>query len=77
MLLPLLFKIALVLLLFFIIFNLMRALLHISKTPLESSSQKKPVSHFLGRRVFFSALVVVLLLIAFLSGWIEPNPRPY
>nr|WP_085627102.1 DUF2909 family protein [Vibrio parahaemolyticus] len=37
----------------------------------------KPMSHYLGRRVMFSALVVILLLIALSSGWLAPNPRPY
>lgn len=31
----------------------------------------------LGRRVFFSLLVVVILLLSLMMGWLEPNPRPY
>ncbi|EGQ7832186.1 DUF2909 domain-containing protein [Vibrio vulnificus] len=35
------------------------------------------MSHYLGRRVRLSALVVLFLLIALTTGWVEPNPRPY
>lgn len=67
-----LFKLALVLLLVFIIFNLGRALFVMVK-----GEAKKPMSHYLGRRVLFSVLVVLVLLVALASGLISPNPRPY
>ncbi|GLQ75799.1 DUF2909 domain-containing protein [Vibrio sp. vnigr-6D03] len=67
-----LFKLVLVLTLCFIIFNLGRALVVMVK-----GKSDKPASHFLGRRLIFSALVIVFLLIALQAGWIEPNPRPY
>ena len=35
------------------------------------------MSRYLGKRVFFSVIVFVLLLIALATGLIEPNPRPY
>lgn len=66
------FKLALVLLLVFIIFNLARALIIMVK-----GQQTQPMSHYLGRRVFFSVLVVVLLLLALGFGLVAPNPRPY
>ena len=68
----LLFKLVLLLLLFFIIFNLARALfmMVIGKTP-------RPMSDYLGRRVLFSAIVVVVLLLALSSGVLIPNVRPY
>jgi len=44
---------------------------------LVKGDSETPMSHFLGRRVIFSLLVVVLILIALGSGVITPNPRPY
>ncbi|EGR0198000.1 DUF2909 domain-containing protein [Vibrio alginolyticus] len=73
-----LFKLTLVLLLLFIIFNLAKALIEmVREDPDNPKKRDKPMSHYLGRRVMFSALVVVLLLIALSSGWLAPNPRPY
>ncbi|BAJ00158.1 DUF2909 domain-containing protein [Shewanella violacea] len=66
------FKIVLVLLLLFIMFNLARALFILVKGESET-----PASHFLGRRVIFSVLVVLFILVALGSGVITPNPRPY
>jgi hypothetical protein len=37
----------------------------------------KPMSHYLGKRVVVSAIVIILLIIALQSGLITPNPRPY
>ncbi|GIU16986.1 DUF2909 family protein [Shewanella colwelliana] len=68
----LVFKLVLVLLLLFIVFNLGRALFILVKG--ESSV---PMSQYLGRRVLFSVLVIVLLLLALGLGIISPNPRPY
>ncbi|AWG82173.1 DUF2909 domain-containing protein [Vibrio parahaemolyticus] len=73
-----LFKLTLVLLLLFIIFNLAKALIEmVREDPDNPDKPTKPMSHYLGRRVMFSALVVILLLIALSSGWLAPNPRPY
>ncbi|KAB0461922.1 DUF2909 domain-containing protein [Vibrio kanaloae] len=69
----LLLKIVLVALLFFIVFNLMKGLIQIAS----GKYNGKRLSHFLGRRVMLSAIVVLLLLIALGSGVITPNPRPY
>ncbi|MBB1268502.1 DUF2909 domain-containing protein [Shewanella sp. SR44-3] len=66
------FKVTLVLLLVFIIFNLARALIIMVK-----GEQTQPMSHYLGRRVLYSVLVVLLLLVALGLGIVEPNPRPY
>jgi hypothetical protein len=68
-----LFKVLLVALLFVIAFNLMKALFQFSS----GKHSGKQLSHFLGRRVFFSAVVVILLLLAMATGFITPNPRPY
>ncbi len=70
----LLFKIVLVLLLLFIIFNLALALIRMVR---DDPNSGKPMSHYLGRRVLFSAIVVILLIIALQSGFLAPNPRPY
>ncbi|MBN3573919.1 DUF2909 domain-containing protein [Vibrio neptunius] len=75
------FKSLLVVLLVFIIVNLARAMLEMVKGPQPESDeeprQDKPMSYYLGRRVFLSALAVVLLIAALLTGLIEPNARPY
>ncbi|WP_025672904.1 DUF2909 domain-containing protein [Salinivibrio socompensis] len=59
-------------LLIFILFNLFRALPVLLK-----GDHSVPLSRYLGRRVLFSVIVFVLLLIALSMGWIAPNPRPY
>ncbi|WCE29365.1 DUF2909 domain-containing protein [Vibrio sp. SCSIO 43137] len=71
------FKLALILLIVFIIFNLIKALIFMVKEPPSDAKDRPSMSHFLGRRVMFSALVIILLIIALLTGWIEPNPTPY
>ncbi|MCG9595305.1 DUF2909 domain-containing protein [Vibrio sp. Isolate25] len=75
------FKSLLVVLLLFIIINLARAMFEMVKGPQddhdEEPRQDKPMSYYLGRRVFLSALAVVLLIAALLTGLIEPNVRPY
>ncbi|MGF1741938.1 DUF2909 domain-containing protein [Vibrio profundum] len=72
-----LFKFALVLMLLFIIFNLARALVQMVKEPSDDQNQNKSMSHYLGRRVMLSALVILMLIIALMGGWLEPNTRPY
>nr|WP_276315809.1 DUF2909 domain-containing protein [Parashewanella hymeniacidonis] len=67
-----LFKVVLVLLLLFIIFNLGRALFIMVR-----SDNKQSMSRYLGRRVMLSALVVIALILAIGLGWIHPNPTPY
>lgn len=74
------FKLLLVILLLFIIVNLGRAMFEMVKDPKddhENSQQDKPMSFYLGRRVFLSALAVILMIAALLSGFIDPNTRPY
>jgi|TARA_R110001583_G_scaffold37923_4_gene122782 hypothetical protein len=38
---------------------------------------QQSMSHYLGRRVLFSVVVIVVLLVALGLGYIQPNPRPY
>ncbi|RJX70974.1 DUF2909 domain-containing protein [Vibrio sinensis] len=75
-----LFKLLLVLLLLFILFNLARALFEMVRgadPDQPTSDNDKPMSHYLTRRVVLSALAVILLVMALLTGFIEPNIRPY
>ena len=65
-------KVIIVVLLFISIFSLFRALMAMSK---DDKSQQ--MTRNLGRRVMFSALTLVLIVLALSMGWIEPNPRPY
>ncbi|MGL5048968.1 MAG: DUF2909 family protein [Shewanella sp.] len=67
----LIFKLVLVLLLLFIIFNLGRALFIMVK-----GAENVPMSRYLGRRVIFSVLVILLLLVALGTGLVSPNPTP-
>ncbi|MFA0415498.1 DUF2909 family protein [Vibrio renipiscarius] len=73
------FKLLLVLLLLFIIANLAKALIEMVKSPDEDEkeSEQPSMSHYLGKRVVLSALAVILLILALLTGFIEPNIRPY
>ncbi|CAM2935479.1 MULTISPECIES: DUF2909 domain-containing protein [Vibrio] len=73
--LPLVVKIILVLFLLFIIFNLARALIQMVREP--NDDDERPMSYYLGRRLIFSAFVVILLIFALLSGWLHPNHTPY
>ena len=67
-----LIKLIVIALLLFIIVNLIRAGLVMLKPQAEVQ-----MSRFLGRRVMFSAIVLLLIFVAQVLGLIEPNPRPY
>ena len=67
-----LLKIVLVLMLLLIIGQLFHAL-----WLMMSAGHTQKMSSPLGRRVFFSLLVIVILLLSLAMGWLEPNPRPY
>ncbi|EGU33753.1 hypothetical protein VII00023_05667 [Vibrio ichthyoenteri ATCC 700023] len=74
------FKLLLIVLLLFIIANLAKALIEMVKSPDEdepNKSDEPPMSHYLGQRLVLSALAVVLLIVALLSGFIDANVRPY
>jgi branched-subunit amino acid transport protein AzlD len=68
-----LLKIILIALLLLVVYNLFRALYIMVK----NDGQTPKMSTFLGRRLVFSALVVLLLVVLLLTGVITPNPRPY
>ena len=66
-------KLIVIALLLFIVVNLFRAGLVMVRQPQPGVK----MSHYLGRRVLFSAIVLILIFIAQALGLIEPNPRPY
>ncbi len=68
-----LIKLLLIALLLFIIFNLFRALYLM----LRNDPSQVSMSKFLGRRVFFSALLILLVILAMALGWISQHQRPY
>ena len=69
-----LFKVVIVLLLLFMVYNLFRALIIMNKKP---ELDQPPMSKYIGRRLMVSVAIVVLLLVGLLTGIITPNPRPY
>lgn len=69
-----LFKITIVVLLLFMVYNLFRALLIMNKKP---DPDHPPMTKYIGRRLMVSVAIVVILLIGLLTGLITPNPRPY
>ncbi|MAD76459.1 MAG: hypothetical protein CML20_17005 [Rheinheimera sp.] len=68
-----LLKLVIIALLLFIVFNLFRA----GIVMLRNDPEQKQMSRFLGRRVFLSVLVLLIIMLAMALGWITPNPRPY
>jgi exosortase/archaeosortase family protein len=66
-------KLIIVGLLLFIVFNLFRALFLMIK----NDPNGPKVSTFLGRRVMFSAGLLLLIIIAMYFGLITPNARPH
>lgn len=68
----LIIKIILVSCLFFMVYNLFKALFVLNnKDPNQPSMSK-----YIGRRVMFSVVIVLLMLLGILTGVITPNPRP-
>lgn len=65
-------KIIIVLLLLFILFNLFRALFIM----VSGRDNGRPISHYLGRRVLFSVVVIVVVIAALKLGYIYPNANP-
>ncbi|MCF6456394.1 DUF2909 domain-containing protein [Pseudoalteromonas sp. MMG024] len=68
-----LIKLIIVFLLFYIVFSLFKALFCMLKSDAAANS----MSHYLGRRVLFSAIVLMIILLAMLFGIITPNSNPY
>lgn len=68
-----LIKIALALLIITILVNLFRAMFSM----LNPDPNKPSMSHFIGKRLKFSVVLILILLLCLAFGWIQPNPRPY
>ncbi len=67
-----LFKILLLTLLAFMIYNLFRAMIVMNK----NDPDGPPMSKYIGRRVMVSIAIVVLLVLGILTGFITPNHHP-
>ncbi|MFG0835698.1 MULTISPECIES: DUF2909 family protein [Aeromonas] len=65
-------KLLIVLLLAMVLISLFRALYQLVR-----GQTHLPASHYLGRRVIFSVLLVILLLLAMMSGLLTLNPSPF
>jgi len=66
------FKIIILSLLAFMIYNLFRAMIIMNKNDPNQPSMSK----FIGRRVIVSVALIILLLVGILTGVITPNPHP-
>jgi len=66
-------KIILVGCLFYMVFNLFKALLIMNR----NDPNKPSMAKFIGRRVMISAFMVILMLVGIMTGLITPNPHPY
>ncbi|MCY7295729.1 DUF2909 domain-containing protein [Alteromonas sp. a30] len=66
-------KIVLTVLLLLMFYNLFRAMMIM----LKNDGQHEKMSKYIGRRVFTSAIILLLIVIAVATGLITPNPRPY
>lgn len=69
-------KVLIVGLLFFVIFNLFKALFIMNKNAMNKSTEQKMTTN-LGFRLMLSFAVMILVVLSLLMGWIQPNPRPY
>jgi len=74
-----LFKIVIIALLLFMVYNLFRALLLMNKGPMNKNpeSGQPSMTKYIGRRLMVSVAIVVLLILGLLTGLITPNPRPF
>ncbi len=68
-----LIKIVLIVLLLLVAISLFQALFAM----IRNDENAPKMSSFLGRRLFFSALVILLLVVLMLTGVITPNPTPH
>lgn len=66
-------KVILVLLMFFMVYNLFRALFAM----LKDDPTKPPMTRYLGRRVGFSITAILIIIVLLATGVLDPNPRPY
>lgn len=66
-------KLLLVALMLYVLYNLFKGLFSL----LRQDPEVPRMSHYIGRRVAFSVVAIVLILVALATGIITPNPRPY
>jgi hypothetical protein len=59
--------------LLFMVFSLFQALLVLNR----NDPNKPSMSKFIGRRVMISAFIIILVLVAILTGVVTPNQRPF
>lgn len=69
----LIIKITIGLILISIVFNLFKAM----KSMLKQEPDQKPMSYYIGKRLMYSGLLIVILLVCLVTGVIQPNPRPF
>ncbi|KJF85225.1 DUF2909 family protein [Photobacterium phosphoreum] len=67
-----LIKLLFIVLLLLMIIYLFRALPQMLK-----GQSSLPLSHYLGRRLLIAVILFGLLVIALVTGMIQPNPSPY
>ena len=68
----LIIKIIIVGCLMFMVYNLFKALFVLNK----NDPNKPSMSKYIGRRLMFSVVIVLLILVGLLTGVITPNPHP-
>lgn len=68
-----LIKLVIIALLLFIIFNLFRA----GIIMLRAAEPSVPMSHYLGRRLLISIVLLLLIFVAIALGLIQPNATPF
>lgn len=54
------------------VYNLFKALWVLNQKGDKSANMSK----YIGRRLIFSVLIVLILLVGILTGFITPNPKP-
>lgn len=57
----------------FMIYNLIKAM-SVMRNP---SKNQAPMSTYIGRRVYATVFIVLLLVILMVTGVIQPNPKPF
>ncbi|MCD9466123.1 DUF2909 family protein [Photobacterium iliopiscarium] len=67
-----LIKLLFIMLLLLMVIHLFCALPAIIK-----GQSSRPLSHYLGRRLLIAVMLLGLVVIALLTGVIQPNPNPY
>lgn len=67
-----LFKLLILLLLFLVVGNLMLGL-----KAMLSHQDPALMARYIGRRLWFAVLIVLLLVLALMTGLLTPNPTPH